>query len=47
MYTLTYISYNIHNYIPNQAISVAKSCFYCVFSFKNYHMNADVTRPSL
>ena len=33
--SLTYISCNIHNYVPNQAISVAKSCFYCVFSLKN------------
>ena len=31
MYTLTFISCNTRNYIPNQAISVAKLCFYCVF----------------
>ena len=37
MYTLTYISCNIHNYIPNQAISVAKSCFFCVFLQKIQH----------
>ena len=37
MNTLTYISCNIHNYIPNQAVSVAKSCFYCVFSLKIQH----------
>ena len=37
MYTLTYISYNIHNYIPNQAISVAKSCFYVFFLLKIPH----------
>ena len=29
------ISRNIHNYKPNQANSVAKSCFYCAFSLKN------------
>ena len=34
MYTLTYIYCSIHNYIPNQAICVAKLCFYCVFSLK-------------
>ena len=43
MYTLTYISCNIHNYKPNQAISVAKSCFYCSFSLKKSNMNAEVT----
>ena len=36
MYTLTYMlcTCNLYNYITNQAISVAKSCFYCVFSLK-------------
>ena len=26
MYTLTYISCNMHNYTPNQPINVAKLC---------------------
>ena len=37
------MSCNKHNYIPTQAISVAKSCFYCVFLKKKYNMNAEVT----
>ena len=38
-YTLTYISCNIHNCIPNQAINVAKSCFnlLCFFFKKIQH----------
>ena len=37
MYTLTYISCNMHNYAPNQPINVAKLCFYGVFSLKSLH----------
>ena len=37
MYTLTVTDCNMHNYIPNQAINVAKLCFYCVFSLKIPH----------
>ena len=43
MYTLTYISCDMHNYIPNQAICVFKLCFYCVFFFKKFYMNAEVS----
>ena len=39
MYTLTYVYFNIHNYmyISNQAIHVAKLCFYCAFSLQIPH----------
>ena len=35
--TTDWIGLNRHIYIPNQAICVAKLCFYCIYSLKNSH----------